>query len=368
MRSIFLSPAISCAVIGSAAADAPFAPVANVPDYVVTMVERPGDRIRRVSHHGDWTRVDRMDGSNLFSTGYFPANGLAAIHINSLGSYGTGVSFERGGERSPYGDTEPRRTGERQTHLGESCTVWDVRRDNGGQASGDRSDLSCITDDGIELWNKSIRQNTVISSAEATRVERRPVAPDDVRPPRALLMLDWWDRPTPAPIAQAIPDHETVMELLNNSPDAGHSILTTRRHDSWQSVEETVNAVRRRLHIAHDSGRMQLFYESDHSGATKRLGITKSPPLPVGVELPQDLARTETVLGESCRWFNMTPRMQDAGRSACLTNDGIVLKEERSSFPRTWTWTAIRLTRRAISLDEIKPSPALLEPRLWGIE
>ena len=367
MRSIFLSPAISCAVIGSAAANAPFAPVANVPDYVVTMVERPWDPrdySRRVSHHGDWTRVDRMAGSNLFSTKYFSANGLAAIHIYSLGSYGTSVSFERGGERSPNADTEPRRTGERQTHLGESCTVWDVRRDNGGQASGGFSHMSCITDDGIELWNKSISRNSV-SSTEATRVERRPVAPDDVRPPRALLMLDWWDRPTPAPIAQAIPDHETVME---HSSNAGHSIRTTRRHGSWQSVEETVNAVRRRLHIAHDSGRMQLFYERDDSGALKRLGITKSPPLPVGMELPQDLARTETVLGESCRWFNMTPSMQDAGRSACLTNDGIVLKEERSSFPRTWTWTAIRLTRRAISLDEIKPSPALLEPRLWGIE
>ena len=109
MRSIFLSPAISCAVIGSAAADAPFAPVANVPDYVVTMVERPGDYSRRVSHHGDWTRVDRMEGSNHFSTKYFSANGLAAIHIYSpLAS----VSFERGGERSPYADTEPRRTGE----------------------------------------------------------------------------------------------------------------------------------------------------------------------------------------------------------------------------------------------------------------
>jgi hypothetical protein len=35
---------------------------------------------------------------------------------------------------------------------------------------------------------------------------------------------------------------------------------------------------------------------------------------------------------------------------------------------KRWTWTAIRLTRRAISVDEIKPSPALLEPRLWGIE
>ena len=202
MRSIFLSPAISCAVIGSAAADAPFAPVANVPDYVVTMVERPGDYSRRVSHHGDWTRVDRMEGSNHFSTKYFSANGLAAIHIYSpLAS----VSFERGGERSPYADTEPRRTGERQTHLGESCTVWDVRRDNGGQASGGLSHMSCITDDGIELWNKSISRNSVISSAEATRVERRPVAPDDVRPPRALLMLDWWDRPRPRRLRRRYP-------------------------------------------------------------------------------------------------------------------------------------------------------------------
>jgi hypothetical protein len=172
MRSIFLSPAISCAVIGSAAADAPFAPVANVPDYVVTMVENPRDPrdySRRVSHHGDWTRVDRMAGSNHFSTEYFSANGLAAIHIYSLGSHGASVSFERGGERSPYADTEPRRTGERQTHLGESCTVWDVRRDNGGQASGGFSHMSCITDDGIELWNKSISRNSVFSSAEATQ-------------------------------------------------------------------------------------------------------------------------------------------------------------------------------------------------------
>ena len=372
MRSIFLSPAIACAVIGSAAADAPFAPVANVPDYVVTMVERPGDYGRRVSHHGDWTRVDRMEGLNPFSTEYFPANGLAAIHLYNYGP-GVSVSFVRGGERSPYVDTEPRRTGERQTHLGESCTVWDVRRDNGGQASGGLSHMSCITDDGIELWNKSISGNSVISSAEATRVERRPVASDDVRPPRALLMLDWWDRPTPAPIAQAIPDHETVMELLDNSPDAGHSIRTTRRHDSWQSEEETMNAMRHNLHIAHDSGRMHLTYWSDDSGAPKRLVITNSLPLPAGVKRPtsmqpKDLVRTETVLGESCRWFDMTPGMQDSGRSACRTNDGIVLKEETWSQGSRSTWTAIRLTRRAISLDEIRPSPALLEPRLWGIE
>jgi hypothetical protein len=134
-----------------------------------------------------------------------------------------------------------------------------------------------------------------------------------------------------------------------------------------------VNAVRHSLYIAHDSGRMHLVYQSDDSGAPKRLVITNSLPLPVGVKRPnsmqpKDLARTETVLGESCRWFDMTPGMQDAGRSACRTNDGIVLKEEASSRGGSWTWTAIRLTRRPMSLDEIKPSPALLEPRLWGIE
>ena len=158
------------------------------------------------------------------------------------------------------------------------------------------------------------------------------------------------------------------MELLNDSPDAGRSIRTTRRHGSWQSVQETVNAVRQSLYIAHDSGRMHLFYQGDDSGAPKRLGITNPFPLPVGVEQKKDLARAETVPGESCRWFDMTPGMQDAGRSACLTNDGIVLKEEISSWAIRWSWTAIRLTRREISLDEIKPSPALLEPRLWGIE
>src|SRR5262249_32270678 len=136
----------------------------------------------------------------------------------------------------------------------------------------------------------------------------------------------------------------------------------------WESVEQTVNGVRHSLHIAHDSGRMRILYQSDDSGAPKRLVITNPFPLPPTSMQRKDLARTETVLGESCRWFDTTPGMQEARRSACLTNDGIVLKEEGSSRASRWTWTAIRLTRRAISLDEMKPSPELLEPRLWGIE
>jgi hypothetical protein len=31
-------------------------------------------------------------------------------------------------------------------------------------------------------------------------------------------------------------------------------------------------------------------------------------------------------------------------------------------------WTAVRVTRRPVTLDEIKPSAELLDPRVWGIE
>ena len=81
---------------------------------------------------------------------------------------------------------------------------------------------------------------------------------------------------------------------------------------------------------------MGLSLSTDDTGAPQRLIIWKpippppDAPPPVSME-PKDLNRTETVLGESCRWFDMTPGMMDAGRSACRTGDGITLKEERSS-------------------------------------
>jgi hypothetical protein len=248
-----------------------------------------------------------------------------------------------------------------------------VRRMKGGPAGSNLTRLSCITDDGIELWEKAISRYGLISSAEVVRIERRSVALDAVRPPRDLLVLDWWERALPAPIARAAPDHETVMELSGNTADAGRSIRTTRRHGPWQSAEETVSDVRRILRVMHDSARMQLDYAADEAGAPKRLVIGRSVPPPPGAEPPtsippKDLGRAETILGESCRWFDMMPGTIDGSHSACLTNDGIALKDETSGWGRTQTWSAARLARRPVGLDEVRPPAALLEPRLWGIE
>lgn len=83
----------------------------------------------------------------------------------------------------------------------------------------------------------------------------------------------------------------------------------------------------------------------------------------------KNLDRTETVLGETCRWFDMMPNKADAGRLACLTKDGIALKDEISGRGMgVRRWTAIHLARRPVSLEEIKPAAELLEPQRWGIE
>jgi hypothetical protein len=88
--------------------------------------------------------------------------------------------------------------------------------------------------------------------------------------------------------------------------------------------------------------------------------------LPAPVQ-PTDLNRSDTVLNEHCRWFDMTPGMMDAGRSACLTRDGIALKETHWSRGSGQSWTAVRFARRPVTLNEVTPPAALLDPKLWGI-
>jgi hypothetical protein len=369
LRTIFLLLPIFFALAGPAPAELPFAPLANQPDYVVTMIASDYGKktiARKVTHHGDWTRVDEVRGSHP-TTEYISANGTANVRIYGGRSV---ISFLRGSEPN-YSDTdrEARNTGERQTHLGENCTVWDVWRKKRERTGYNLSHLSCITGDGIELWQSSVGDVGPNGSAEATYVERRPVTLEEARPPRALLTLDCWDQNTPTPTTS---DHETIMELSGNSVETAKSMRITRRLGPWQYLEETISDVRRKLEITHDSNLMRLEYAS---GTPERLTIMRLDPEPADATAPAslqprpaDMNRSETILGETCRWFDMMPGMADASRSACLANDGIVLKDERHGRSAGETWTAVRVTRRPVSLDEIKPPTELLGPQRWGIE
>jgi hypothetical protein len=363
-----LLPAIICFAASSAAADDPFTPPGmKPPDYAVAMATggsfyRPGSKI--VLHHGDWTRVAATrDAPNAT---YYLADDGPTISVNERSFW-----LLRGPDHSPTTGYAPRNTGERQTHLGESCTVWEVSRSNTG-IPGDSgiTHLSCITDDGIEIWQKSLSSRDVISSAEATQIERRPVSPGEVRPPRSLLALEWPDRDLLPPTPPEKPDHEVVIEMRYST--GGTAIRTVRRHGPWQFTEETAGK-QRTIVIVHDLQQIWLRYSSDESGAPKSLSVQRPTAeratIPAASRQPVDPDRTEVVLGETCRWFDMMPGSADGGSAACLTEDGIALKEENwfwGGHPRKWT--AIRVTRRPIAIDEIKPPAELLSPQTWGIE
>jgi hypothetical protein len=373
MRQLLL-PMIFCLVAGSVTA-APFVPPGvTPPDYIVTMEQTsPGRKAstRVVTRHGEWTRIDSTSGTPP-STFYYRHGSNAYVTDN-----GSGSSFRRNLKHEL--DYQARNTGERQTHLGESCTVWETARSKADSPARDRlTDLSCFTDDGIELWHRRSGAQGISWSTEAIRIERRPVAAEEVRLPRALLVLDWWDRKDSA--SATVADHETVMELSqegirsNGSKAASPTLRTTRRAGPWL-FKEVIAGTQRRIEISHDSIQMHLTYERGRSDGEEELTIVRPEPAklepasPIKTFQPVPEDRYDTVLGERCRWFDMTPRMRDAGTNACFTDDGIMLKEEHSARgTRRSTWTATRFVRRPVAIDEVRPPAELLQPRKWDLD
>ena len=375
MRLILL-PMISCLAASSAAA-APFVPPGvTPPDYTVTMESTFPDRkkssIRVVTRHGEWTRIDSTSGTPP-ETAYYRHGSNAYVTDNGS------ITFFRRNVKLEY-DHQARNTGERQTHLGESCTVWETARSKtDSPARHSFTDLSCFTDDGIELWHRRFGAQGISWLAEAIRIERRPVAPEEVRLPPALLALNWWNGNVSAS-ATAV-DHETVMELSDSRvrPDgsnpASPTIRTTRRAGPWL-FKEVIAGSQRKIEISHDSIRMRLTYESGGPDAREQLSIARPDPEPAKAgsappgksfqPVPGD--RYDTVLGERCRWFDMTAGMADAGTNACFTDDGIMLKEEHHSRSALRTWTATRFVRRPVTIDEAKPPAELLQARTWGLD
>ena len=361
---------ILCAAIGSAMADAPFAPIADVPDYVATMVGHEAystkQTVRTVMRHGDWTRVDTAKGT-FKTTSYFALYGALEIDAFGDSSEGTHLSLTLNRKHIGWG-TEPRNTAERQSVLGESCTIWNVQRTTHPVRADSRLEqMSCVTDDGIELWSRVVGNDRLGSSAETIRIERRPVSPDDVQPPRDILTLGWWNKEVLAPAA-ATPDFEVVMELAGN-PDGGKLIRTIRQRYPWRYEEERAGDTLRRLNISHATTRQALQFIAFTGSAEKRLMISDLPAGPqITKHEPKDSQRVETVLGESCQEFDMTQGTADAGEAECRTRDGIPLKQTQWSRSFHRVWTAVRMVRRPVALDEVKPPNEILSLDWWTKE
>jgi hypothetical protein len=101
------------------------------------------------------------------------------------------------------------------------------------------------------------------------------------------------------------------------------------------------------------------------------LNVSRSGPGPIEAIGPGAHAiaerQSETILGESCAWYNVTPGMADGGLHQCWTDDGIVLKEKRYSRGSRETLEAVRLERRPIRDEEVTPPPDILDRRHFGL-
>jgi hypothetical protein len=353
-------------------AQAPFSPVPDVPDYVVTIVEKrprgdPTDNVRTVTHHGEWTRIDVVANGRR-STSYINDARTLSLDVAHAGSGAYAYA-------NIVRDTRPRnipswfhrtfKTGERQVLLGESCEVWDIRRWNPRDVPPPA--FSCVTDDGIELWHKDMHSGEVTGSFEVTNFLRRSVQADEVRPPSDLLELKSWTDSTEQPgatvtMAGAPPDFETMLR------DRWFTRIT-RRHHPWAYTQTKDLDVVRKVSIVNDASGLHIDFEADAGGDFMRMSISKAPPGPHHLAgTPVDLGRKETVLGEECTWFDMLPRMMDAGLHQCRTPDGIVLKEQEiSRGSKHEGYAAVQLQRREVGPAEVLPPSDILKRETWGI-
>jgi hypothetical protein len=367
MRAVLVALATICIAPSADGAEAPFVPPGvTPPDYVATVVEKDAfggkSRTLTITHHGDWSRAT-LDAEPNGRIKYFATNGILQITAQAAG-----IGFSGASSRDAFRDYELHNTGETQTYLGETCTVWDIERTRPEEIKrwSAMTRLSCITEDGIELWQKRSYKNDV-SSLEATHIERRPVAAQDTAPP-VRLALDWWDRNAPAPAPSDIPDSEAVMKLPERHPLAVTSFQTHHRSGQWKRVDETFGA-RRHIQIAHEPSGFFFTFWTDAEGRLTSLNMWRpgKPADPPAAQLqPKALDRYETVVGESCRWFDMAPGLQDASMTACLAQDGVALAEENSCRPcHPTVWTAVSVSRRTVTADEMKPPAELFDPQTW---
>ncbi|MCK9914489.1 hypothetical protein MXD81_35560 [Microbacteriaceae bacterium K1510] len=328
-------------------------------------------------HHGAWTRIKQVTSGRDDTTTYVKHSVPLTITVShDLFGQTASITIIRGAEkhRSPLWTYDAFKTGERDKLRDEVCDVWNVARhfshDGPRNARRELNRLSCVTQDGIEVWNKFVGDSYQGSLHEAVSLERRPVAASEVEPPPDLLAWPSW-APT-APPARPDTATDAVTRLETDEGASPHGPMRViRQHYPWRSVETVDIDGSRVFTLSHAQRLLSLSIEMDANDRFTSLSLRRTPPDVAEAAdkslAPRDLGRTESVLGETCTWRDMRPGMMDAFDYQCFTADGIVLKSRSGGRARQTTFVAKHLERKPLSLAEVLPSPATFEPQNWGI-
>lgn len=257
------------------------------------------------------------------------------------------LSFSPGRSQDAYLIT---RTSQTDHVLGETCKVWRLQR-QGLEHDVRWREEDCLTHDGIVLWQKVFDvSGALMRSAHATSIKRRPVTASEVRvPATALTLASYGDWTT----AKSRVNDEVLMEPATGEPATGESSLT-RRLGALSMTEEIASSLRYRTYV-NGAYTISLVYRE---GSLIRLDVEPSgPALP---KTPFQPVKTQSLLGETCQWFERRPSGGDGGLSECITSGGLVLARNRESIGGMSSVVATSKSVGKLTYSDVAPPMDLL--------
>lgn len=348
------------------------------PDYEAKMAltwdsRKPLTTERRVLFHEGWTQAFDRDQKSLSITHASPEADVVLRIYGPDEDRFEGMSIKRADVSSDY--FKIRRitaTGRTETRAGETCEWYDVLRRPETETTGPGY-LSCITADGIEVGEQvlySSKKIMVETSLQA--LTRRPVTQREVAPKAKWFDVATWLGPMAAEEGKARSEHPDFVMTLQG--DRGQLLIWKRRHPwNYQEMRELDGS--RTIKLWDEGTKRGLYFSAAKGGSFQSLHAANplDPTKPTGYfgygMTPKAQDRRETVLGESCQWFDMTPGMMDASHHHCMTQDDIALKVANGSgWGHGSSFAAISLMRRLVTREEMLPPAEILEPRNWGFE
>lgn len=337
-------------------------------DYIALLEIEPNP----VSHHpylytvrrsGDWVAYvwRNGDGTNE-SVSYY----------NVKTGAGIGTRFNQAGEirtltiRQQADDIDDRRvpTGEHTAHLGERCAIWRSQpRGPGFQSLSE----SCITNDGIELWLRTIgtghptRPDYVRLRWQVSSLRRGHIDPSLARPrPEWFDWSYWRARATAlAAISDNTPPDHTIWFEDQVTARRGRVIMEQYRNNWRTSLSHHWYEIGNSHAYTLQGPNLSLVAQSDAGHRVYRsveIELTSHPlrwrPDPAIVR--RDGA--DTIIGRRCHWLRPINPPEDASWSECWTDDNFVLA--RSRFGR-----AGGSGEHAVRLDTSSPTGPFAPPR-----
>lgn len=375
-KTLSLATLVAAACLGAAAPAAAlepgrlagftdlFMPKSRGPDYELHMASYRGEALNtqlKIRRHGDWVRVERNDTEGQRVQRIHAPTGVI-VERTDLPAAGISAMSIRAPERipSPGFDYTSRKTGKKWKAAGQRCDIWEVYRAvDQGYTTVTR--LGCVTRDGIEVARWSNGRTGALLGDRMTGYYfwRGKMDQGDIRPPTPALDLSAWLVAKPA-AATATDDYEVVLK-----GDGARDGLTIRRQGG-ATFTETVNADGSRDMFSDRGDGVTVSARVGPTGAPESYTARRGPPPKTSPAVRLALP-AQTVLGQTCDWFNAMPDIADEGRYECRTSDGVVLAVRRSGASGEETLTATSLSRRPLAAADLLPPTWLLDLTRWGV-